>query len=293
MKRAFWNCSANASRAPEINFALIPNQTLKDCGHIRVSMKPLALLTNDDGYTSPGLRALRRELADDFELVTVAPARGKSWIGKALSNPGGLTIETQRVDDAEIFVVQDGAPADCANLGMYHLCPRKPDLVIAGINLGANYTTSLTLASGTVGAALEAAVNNVMGIAASLELDAEMERRLHETWDDSQVALFQPAARAVKLFLREWRTHVKSPRAKLINLIVPQHLPEPPRFMECAPLPYAYGSVFVKRGDAYYNRGRGFIQANDAVPRASDVGTVAQGIVAFTCYAGNLERVIP
>lgn len=256
-------------------------------------MKPLALLTNDDGYDSPGLRALRGELSDEYEIITVAPARGKSWIGKALSNPGALTVETKRADDADIFVVHDGTPADCTNLGLYHLCPRKPDLVIAGINLGANYTASLTLASGTVGAALEAAVNDVMGVAVSLELDAEMELLLHSTWNDSHIALFQPAARAVKAFLREWALHRVPPRAKLINLIVPQQLTEPPRFVECAPMPYAYGSVFIKRNDAYYNRGRGFIHTRGDAPPFSDVWTVSQGAVAFTCYSGNLERVVP
>ncbi len=252
-------------------------------------MKPLALLTNDDGYASPGLRALRQALSDDYECVLVAPARGKSWIGKALSNPGALTVETKRVDGAQVFVVHDGTPADCANLGLYHLCPRKPEIVVAGINIGANFTTSLTLASGTVGAALETALHGVLSVAVSLELDATMETTLHAAWHDGQVELFQPAARAARLFLREWAAQRASPRVKLVNLIVPQHLQEPPRFSECAPMPYEYGSVFVKRGDAYYNRGRGFL-AHDAPPR-SDVWTVATGVVAFTCYAPNLERI--
>lgn len=255
-------------------------------------MKPLALVTNDDGYDSPGLRALWHELADAYEIKVVAPARGKSWIGKALSNPGALTVETKRVDDADIYVVHDGTPADCTNLAMYHLCPHKPDLVIAGINPGANYTASLALASGTVGAALEAAVNGVFAIAVSLELDAETEALLHAGWDDSHIALFQPAARAVKLFLREWTARAAPPHAKLVNLIVPHRLAEPPRFVECAPLPYEYGSVFVKRGNAFYNRGRGFIDTTAVPPPLSDVWTVAQGAVAFTCYSGNLERII-
>lgn len=254
-------------------------------------MKPLALLTNDDGYASPGLRALWQALSDEYECIIVAPARGKSWIGKALSNPGALTVETKRVADANVFVVHDGTPADCVNVGLYHLCPRTPDIVIAGVNLGANYTASLTLASGTVGAALEAAVNGVLGVAVSLELDAASEKALHEAWHDGHVELFQPAARAAQLFLREWTARASSPRVKLVNLIVPQQLREPPRFFECAPMPYAYGSVFVKRGDAYYNRGRGFLAHDAAPPPDSDVWAVAQGLVAFTCYAPNLERI--
>lgn len=254
-------------------------------------MRPLALVTNDDGYDSPGLCALWRELDDEYEITVVAPARGKSWTGKALSNPGALKVETKRMDNADIFVVHDGTPADCTNLGLYHLCPRRPDLVIAGINPGANYTASLALASGTVGAALEAAVNGVFGIAASLELDAETEALLHSAWNDSHVSLFQPAARAVKLFLREWATRAAPPRVRLVNLIMPHRLAEPPRFVECAPMPYEYGSVFMKRGDAYLNRGRGFVETAAAYPPGTDVWTVAQGAAAFTCYSGNLERI--
>jgi hypothetical protein len=119
-----------------------------------------------------------------------------------------------------------------------------------------------------------------------------MEMRLHSAWDDSHVALFEPAARAVKSFLREWALHRVSPRAKLINLIVPQHLTEPPRFVECAPMPYAYGSVFIKRHDAYFNRGRGFIHTHSEAAPWSDVWTVARGAVAFTCYAASLERIV-
>ncbi len=134
---------------------------------------PLLLLTNDDGYASPGLVALWRELDTAYETCVVAPAKGKRWIGKALSNPGALTVAEQDVKGKRVQVVTDGTPADCTNLGLYHLCPRKPTLVVAGINIGANFTASLALASGTVGAALEAAVNDLLGIAVSLNLDVQ------------------------------------------------------------------------------------------------------------------------
>jgi 5'/3'-nucleotidase SurE len=254
-------------------------------------MKPLALLTNDDGYASPGLRALRRELAADYETIVVAPAHAKSWIGKALSNPGPLRLETQRVDDQLTYVVHDGTPADCANLSIYHVCPRKPDVVVAGINIGANFTTSLALASGTVGGALEAAVNGVLGVAVSLDLDAATEQRLHAAWNETDAELFAPAARATKHFLRDWFARAAPPRVKLINLIVPQHFAEPPRFLECVPLVYEYGAVFEKRGELFWNRRRGFIENSATVTPASDVWHVKQGHIAYTGYAPNLERI--
>lgn len=250
----------------------------------------LALLTNDDGYWAGGLAALRRALDGEYETMVVASSRQRSWIGKALTNPGPLTVDEREVDGKQIFIVNDGTPADCVNLGMYHLATRKPDVVISGINHGANFTNSLALASGTVGGALEAALNGVLGMAVSLALDVETENALREETVAEQERLFEPAAEAVKLFLREWFERPANPQVKLINLIVPQTISEPRQFVECVPLAYEYGSVFVKRGDAFYNRGRGFIDADAANVEASDVAVVGQGRIAYTLYTGNLER---
>lgn len=163
--------------------------------------------------------------------------------------------------------------------------------MIAGINLGSNFTTSLALASGTIGAALEAALHGILGLAANLALDEASERALQGTWDDSLVARFQPAARAVARFLETERDAL--PRcARLVNLIVPDPVVEPPRFRACAPLAYDYGSVFVRRADGYYNRSLGFIASEAQVVEGSDAWAVGQGWCAYTCYTGNLERAV-
>lgn len=259
-------------------------------------MPPLVLLTNDDGCNAAGLRALWRELEGSCETVVVAPAHPKSWIGKALTNSRTLTIETKQVDGKEIYVVEDGTPADCVNLGIYHVCAtrygRKPDVVLSGINNGANFTNSLVLASGTVGGALEAALQGVLGIAVSLDVDAATEVGLRQDFQPEHLDVFEPAARAVGVFLREWLARSDVAHVSLVNLILPQTVSEPLRFVECAPLPYEYGSVFEKRGNGYINRGRGFIESNVHIPENSDVGIVRQGMAAFTCYSGNLERII-
>ena len=96
------------------------NTTLHATEHDRM----LILLTNDDGYQAAGLRALHRELNSEYEAMVVAPLRQRSWIGKALTNSVPLTVATERVDGAAYHVVTDGTPADCTNLGLYHLSPR-------------------------------------------------------------------------------------------------------------------------------------------------------------------------
>lgn len=254
-------------------------------------MKPLLLLTNDDGYYAPGLRVLWQAFRADFETKVIAPSRGKSWIGKAITNPGPLTLDAEEWDGEKIHVVTDGTPADCINLGLYHLAARKPAAVISGINNGANFTNSLTLSSGTVGGALEAALNGVLGVAVSLEMDEDTEAIFRRESFEGQEALFQPGAHAASLFLREWLTRPHDPRILLVNVIIPAHIAGPPRFIECAPLPYNYGSVFEKRGDQYFNRGRGFVENGTPILPDTDVWTIHQGHVAYTCYSGNLERI--
>lgn len=254
-------------------------------------MKPLLLLTNDDGYHAPGLRVLWDALKFKYTLLVVAPWRGKSWIGKAITNPGPLTIQTRAWDDQKVHVVTDGTPADCTNLGLFHLATEPVTAVISGINNGANFTNSLALASGTVGGALEAALNDVLGIAVSLDLDEATEAVLRRESFEGQEQIFQPAARAVARFLQTWFSTEHDPRIKLVNLIVPQHLSDPPQCVESTPLPYIYGSVFEKRGDQFHNRGRGFTENSVPILPNTDVWNVRQGRIAYTCYTGNLGMV--
>jgi 5'/3'-nucleotidase SurE len=249
------------------------------------------LLTNDDGYLSPGLRALWENLDREYTTRVVAPAREKSWIAKALSNPGELIVEEYEVGGKTIQVVRDGTPADCVNLGLYHLAA-KPRLVISGINIGPNFTSSLALASGTLGGALEAALNGTLGLAVSLDLDPVAEEALRADWRAEHVSFFEPAARAVGAFLQRLHERPAGARVRLVNLVIPRRVVEPFRFVECEPLAYEYGSVFTKRDGVYMNRRRGFIAETARITEHSDVWTVQHNQIAFTCYTGTLETVL-
>jgi 5'/3'-nucleotidase SurE len=251
--------------------------------------RDLILLTNDDGYTAPGLRALWRALEPEFETLVVAPRRQRSWIGKAMSNPGPVELQTETVDDKQVYVIDDGLPADCTNIGLYHLCPRRPAAVISGINNGPNFTSSLVLASGTVGAALEAAENGVLGIAASLDPDLSLYRELEAAHAAEQVEIFREAAGVVKRFVCQILEKRPEPQVKLVNLIIPQRVARPLKFVQSNPLPYDYGSVFIRRDNRFYNRSVGFIREGVDILPESDVAAVQQGWVAFTAYTGRLE----
>jgi 5'-nucleotidase len=121
------------------------------------------LLTNDDGYHADGLRALAAELADLGTLSVVAPSREQS--GKAQA----LTLRQPIVCNpiSERHWAIDGTPADCVIVAVHKLLSEKPDLVISGINHGANLGENAYY-SGTVGAAREGALHHIPSIAISL-----------------------------------------------------------------------------------------------------------------------------
>ena len=129
--------------------------------------KPLLLATNDDGIHSGFLINLVEELVKDFEVITCAPDGERSWIGHAISRNAKL-IPKKIKDYPSIAYSLNGTPADCVNLACGNLLDRLPDLVVSGINLGYNITMPIILSSGTVGAAMEAALLGHRAIACSM-----------------------------------------------------------------------------------------------------------------------------
>jgi 5'-nucleotidase len=133
----------------------------------------LILLTNDDGIQAPGLVALYRELVKLGEVNVVAPETVQSATGH------GITITTplltNRVTVQETFdgIAVDGRPADCVKVAIAKLLPRQPDLVVSGINSGANVGINV-IYSGTVAAAIEAAFLGLPSIAVSLLLRSDV-----------------------------------------------------------------------------------------------------------------------
>ena len=108
------------------------------------------LISNDDGVTAPGLAALYAALADFTECVVIAPDQDKSGASSSLTLDRPLHPQTL----ANGFISLNGTPTDCVHLGLNGLLERGPDMVVSGINLGANLGDDV-LYSGTVAAALE------------------------------------------------------------------------------------------------------------------------------------------
>src|SRR5215813_13309635 len=126
-------------------------------------LKMSILLTNDDGYQAEGLRAAAEALADFATVYIVAPSKEQS--GTAQSLTLRQPIVCNRIADREWAI--DGTPADCVIVALHKLLPEKPDLVISGINHGANLGENVYY-SGTVGAAREATLHHIPALAISL-----------------------------------------------------------------------------------------------------------------------------
>ncbi len=121
------------------------------------------LLSNDDGYFAPGLERLAAALAPHAEITVVAPERDRSGASNSLTLDRPLTV--RRAANGFLFV--NGTPTDCVHLAVTGLLDRLPDMIVSGINLGANMGDD-TIYSGTVAAATEGYLLGIPSIAVSL-----------------------------------------------------------------------------------------------------------------------------
>lgn len=128
------------------------------------------LLTNDDGIYFEGLWALHRRLRDRHVVAVVAPDRERSAIGHAITLNEPLRAAWVKANGASGGYAVSGTPADCVKLALIELLETRPDMVISGINPGANVGININY-SGTVAAAKEAALFGVPSIAVSMEGD--------------------------------------------------------------------------------------------------------------------------
>lgn len=126
------------------------------------------LVTNDDGINATGIKVLAEALQRIADVAVVAPDRERSAVGHALT----LHHPLRAMKLGENVFAVDGTPTDCVNLGIHSLLPFKPDIVISGINHGANLGDDITY-SGTVSAAMEATLMGIPAFAISLATSGE------------------------------------------------------------------------------------------------------------------------
>jgi len=132
------------------------------------------LLVNDDGILAAGLAALRAAVADLGEVTVVAPDSPQSAAGRSITLAAPVVCEEVQVEGAFAGIAVAGRPADCVKLAIRELMETPPELVLAGINAGANVGINVFY-SGTVAAAAEGALFGVPSVAFSLAGGGQMD----------------------------------------------------------------------------------------------------------------------
>ena len=131
-------------------------------------VKPLILITNDDGVSAPGIRALIDVMSEIGEVVIVAPDKPQSAMGHAITINNTLYLNKISKDTDRITEYScSGTPVDCVKLAVNEILKRKPDLCVSGINHGSNSSINV-IYSGTMSAAVEAGIEGIPAIGFSL-----------------------------------------------------------------------------------------------------------------------------
>ena len=231
------------------------------------------LISNDDGYMAPGIRALAAALKTIARVTVVAPDRDRSGVSNSLTldNP----IRAREMDDDVTCV--DGTPTDCVHLAITGLLDGEPDMVIAGINAGANLGDDV-LYSGTVAAAMEGRFLGLPAIAVSL---ASEKPRHYDT------------AAAVALELVKRLESGSLPADTILNVNVPDVAPGDLKGMQATRLGHRHKSEPVvpmedPRGRPVYWVGPAGLE-QDAGP-GTDFHAVRSGHVSVTPLDVDLTR---
>ena len=229
----------------------------------------LIMLTNDDGIFAPGLAALEKALKQLGDVQVVAPSTEQSGVGHAITFLTPLTAKEVFDGDRSRGWAVDGSPADAVKLGIAEFCPRRPDLVVSGINSGLNAGINV-LYSGTVAAAVEGAFFGITSVAVSLE------------WNEHA-----DYARAAEIGLDVIRGLLARQPVKgsLFNINIPTRALAGTPELRVVPMSIArYGEAFERRVDP---RGRAYYWATNEPPPPpspleSDVTALAAGKVTLT-----------
>ncbi|CAM3589281.1 5'/3'-nucleotidase SurE [Arcobacter aquimarinus] len=171
------------------------------------------LITNDDGYDAVGLKALIEALTPIAKITVVAPARNKSACGHSLTLDKPLRMVS--VSD-DFYKIDDGTPTDCIYISISNLFKEgyKPDLVISGINIGANMGEDITY-SGTAAGAMEAVIHGIPSIAIS-QVCIDNCQSIKNGWD------FELAKKTIyELALKILNSNFPLDERKFLNVNIP------------------------------------------------------------------------
>lgn len=233
--------------------------------------KPLILITNDDGYTAKGIKALTQSLIGLGEIVVVAPDGPRSGMSSAITSIQPLRYYLTKKDienDITIYACT-GTPVDCVKLGISEILDRKPDLVVSGINHGSNASICV-IYSGTMGAAIEGCLYKVPSIGFSL-LDHHYDADFSHT---------EKIARA----LGESVLKTGLPKGVCLNVNIPHSTKELKGMKVCKQAPGQFVKEFKKSADGADNEIywlTGYFENDEPNDTSTDEWALANGYASI------------
>ncbi len=169
-------------------------------------VKPLILVTNDDGIFAPGIRYISNVLKAFGEVCVVAPDKPQSGMGHAITLNSSIRLSNTQYHDVALEYACSGTPVDCVKIAVNHILKRRPDLVVSGINHGSNASINV-IYSGTMSAAVEGALEGAPSIGISL-------------CDYSEAAVFHHAEQYLKHIISNVLRH-QLPKGLCLNINIP------------------------------------------------------------------------
>ncbi|MCS7237519.1 MAG: 5'/3'-nucleotidase SurE [Thermoguttaceae bacterium] len=237
----------------------------------------LILLTNDDGIYAPGLAAMKQALIELGEVYVVAPAREQSGVAHSITYLTPLIVKEVYAGKELWGWAVEGSPADCVKIAVSEICPRRPDLVVSGINSGLNAGINV-LYSGTVAAAIEGAFFGIPSVAVSLQYDEHAD--------------FARAAQIAKLIIRQLLT-MDIGGSRLFNVNIPTAALTGRPSVRVVPMDVSqYREQYERRVDPY-GRPYYWLVGTPPIPPQdgqTDLSALAQGHVTITPLHYNMTE---
>ena len=230
------------------------------------------LLSNDDGFMAPGLRALMSELSQIADIVVVAPRDQQSGASHGITYREPIMVQTIEESDTLTWYTVTARPATAVRLALDELMEAPPDLVISGINTSANLGTS-TWVSGTVGAAREAALDGLPAFAVALQGGAQ-----------DAVGDYEAAARYVRTLIEELKGRDMLSPGLLLNINFPSGVANGIRGVQLTNASTKHGIQDYERrqrprgGTYFWDTWR----AKEDDAEGTDIHGIAQGYITIT-----------
>jgi 5'-nucleotidase len=249
------------------------------------SPTPTFLVVNDDGWGSPYLAPLVAALGRLGRVRVAVPAHEQSWQGKAMSRHRPVQVERREGLGVEAYAVA-GTPADCVNLAIHRLFADPPDWVVSGVNIGWNTGLTFALNSGTIGAAIEGALNGLPAVAFSQKVAPEHYQqwmREGRVTGAGSEAMVQAAGERVAAMMARLVAHGLPPGAMLLNVNFPRDLAATTPVGWAPLLDNRYGALFALEGSAYRHQYRSDAWADTGT--RSDRAVVERGGISVTALS--------